>query len=90
MPGVEHLNWSLRRWRTAVGGDWREGCSSVREQNGQRHVSIVCIKKCKPAHPFAEKHENGVMTKGQNPKAFLTLEQMGTASHGQSSKKKNR
>lgn len=43
-----HLNWSLRRWRISVGGEWTEGCSSLREQNGQRHVSIVCIKKCKP------------------------------------------
>ena len=48
VPGLGHLNWSLRRWRTSVGGNYREGRSSVREQNGQRHVSIVCIKKCKP------------------------------------------
>lgn len=48
VPGPGHLNWSLRRWRTSVGGDCRKGRSSVREQNGQRHVSIVCIKTCKP------------------------------------------
>ena len=47
VPGPGHLNWSLRRWRTSVGGNYREGRSSVREQNGQRHVSIVCIKQCK-------------------------------------------
>ena len=47
-----HLNWSLRRWRISLGGEWTEGCSSLREQNEQRHVSIVCIKKCKPEDIF--------------------------------------
>jgi len=55
-------------------------------------VQGIDLKKGKRMEepPYAEKHKTGVMTKGQNPKAFFTLEQMGTASHGQSSKKENR